>query len=73
MYYAKINWYDEFNDSDVIQHILIIAEDWNEAMNRVSMRFFNVNSIHLEYLGYSDGIIFLPDDVAAQVKEFNIV
>lgn len=72
MYYAVVNWYDDYNEEDKVNRMLILADSWNEAMQQITNEFQWINSIQMQ--GVVDGdktkIIYIPEDcVDAIIKE----
>jgi len=48
MYYAKVNWYNDYDEKDIITHIMIPAADYNEAMQVITSQFSYINSIEMK-------------------------
>lgn len=73
MYYVKINWFDAEDGEDRISYAFVLANDWNEAMLKVSDQFEFINSIDMEFItDETGGLIYMPDgDTAAAVIEEN--
>ena len=72
MYYVFVNWYDNYNEEDKINRMLIPANDWNEAMQLITSEFQWINSIQMEEVvgGDKTKIIYIPEDcVDAVIKE----
>ena len=71
MYYVVVNWFDNFKEEDIITHLIVIAEDWNDATLKVINRFEWINSIKMTEIGVSeDPIIEIPSGcVKAVLKE----
>ena len=72
MYYVVVNWYDNYNEEDKINRMLIPANDWNEAMQLITSEFQWINSIQMEEVvgGDKTKIIYIPEDcVDAVIKE----
>ena len=73
MYYATVNWYDDYNEEDKINHMLIPANDWNEAMQKVTNEFQWINSIEMkEIIGSGKvDIVYIPEDCVEAIMDEN--
>ena len=73
MYYVVVNWYDDYNEEDKINHMLIPANDWNEAMQKVTNEFQWINSIEMkEIIGSGKvEVIYIPEDCAEVIMNEN--
>lgn len=72
MYYAKVNWFDSYDDSDKIDHIFILAHDWNEAMQKVTNEFEQVNSIEMREVVYGpSAMIYVPEEIVETIISTN--
>lgn len=72
MYYAKVNWFDNFKEEDSVSHMLIPAADWNEAMQKVSGQFDFINSVEMKEVNFEKcDVVFLPEDMVEAVIEEN--
>lgn len=71
MYYVVVNWFDNSKEEDIITHLIVIAEDWNDATLKVINRFEWINSIKMTEIGVNeDPIIEIPSGcVKAVLKE----
>ena len=68
MYYATVNWYDDYNEEDKINHMLIPANDWNEAMQKVTNEFQWINSIEMKVVDdYECKLVFIPESCVEDV------
>jgi len=72
MYYAKVNWWNEVKEEDVIEHVLIPATDWNSAMGKLTNQFENLNSIEMQELDRYSSIVYLPEQYINEVVEMNL-
>ena len=73
MYYAKVNWFDTIKEEDSVSHMLIPAENWNDAMQKVSGQFNFINSIEMKEIEFEKcDVVFLPEDVVEAVIEENM-
>lgn len=72
MYYAKVNWFDNFKEEDSVSHMLIPAVDWNDAMQKISGQFDFINSVEMKEVNFEKcDVVFLPEDVVEAVIEEN--
>ena len=72
MFYVVVNWYNELKDEDIITHLIVVAEDWNDATQKITGRFEWINSIKMIEIGgvNDDPIIEIPSGcVKAVLKE----
>lgn len=71
MFYVVVNWYNEQKDEDTITHLIVAAEDWNDATQKIMGRFKWINSIKMTEIGViDDPIIEIPSGcVKAVLKE----
>jgi len=73
MYYAKVNWFNVYNEEDCISHMLIPAADWNNAMQKISSEFEFINSIEMKEVNFGKcDVVYLPEDSVASVIEENV-
>ena len=63
-YYAKINWFNEITNTDVIDNVFFFAENWNDAMMKINSCFENINSIEMHEISDEPTFIFVPSYVA---------
>ena len=72
MYYAKVNWFDTLKEEDSISYLLIPAENWNDAMQKISGEFEFINSIVMKEINFEKtNVVYLPEDVIDVVIEEN--
>lgn len=71
MFYVVVNWYNELKNEDIITHLIVVAEDWNDATQKITGRFEWINSIKMTEIGVNDDpIIEIPSGcVKAVLKE----
>lgn len=71
MFYVVVNWYNELKNEDIITHLIVVAEDWNDATQKITGRFKWINSIKMAEIGVNDDpIIEIPSScVKAVLKE----
>lgn len=73
MYYAKIKWYVDYEDSEHVSHIMVSASSFKQAMEYIEREFDDIIAIELEQLNAEDTkCIYLPDDCIEAVKNENI-
>ena len=73
MYYAKVNWFDTTDEEDKLSFMFIPAEDWNEAMQKITGQFEWINSIEMTEVdsGKCD-VIFVPENLVDAIMEENL-
>ena len=73
MYYAIVNWYNEYDEEDIISHMLVPADDWNDAMSKVVKQFQWINSIKMEEIsGCANAeVVYIPENCAEAVINEN--
>ena len=74
MYYAIVNWYNEYDEEDIISHMLVPADDWNDAMSKVVKQFQWINSIKMEEISGCGNaeVVYIPENcVEAVINENN--
>ena len=63
MYYAKVNWYNSYDNEDKIDHIFLFADDWNEAMAKINSQFEYINSVEMrQVVGSICDVLFVPSE-----------
>ena len=68
MYYAKVNWYDDYNEKDVINHVMILAANYNEAMQAITSQFSYINSLEMKEVDVGEcKMIFIPESCVEDV------
>ena len=72
MYFAKVNWYNDYEEKDVISCMIICADDWNEAMAKVSKQFNYINSINMEQLDSTEcDVVYITEDMLDGIRKEN--
>lgn len=73
MYYAKVNWFDTADEEDKLSFMFIPAEDWNEAMQKITGQFEWINSIEMTEVdsGKCD-VIYVPENLVDAIMEENL-
>ena len=73
MYYAEVMWWDEYKEEDVITHMFVAAGSYEEATRYINQTFNYIESIKIEELDSEERhIVYIPKEVAQQVKEENL-
>ena len=68
MYYAKVNWYNDYDEKDIITHIMIPAADYNEAMQEITSQFSYINSIEMKVVDSCEcKLVFIPESCVEAV------
>ena len=64
MYYAKVNWFNEFKETDTISHVIVLGTDWNEAMAKINDEFTYINSIEMTQLhDIACNVVYITEDM----------
>ena len=72
MYYAKVNWWNSYDEEDTISHMFICAKDWNEVMAKISDEFPYINSIEIREVDSSEcSIVFVPESCVEDIINEN--
>ena len=72
MYLAKVNWYNDYENKDVISCMILCAGDWNEAMEKVSGQFNYINSIQMEQLDATEcDVVYMTEDMLDDIRKEN--
>ena len=73
MYYAEVMWWNEYEEEDVITHMFVAAGNYEEATHYINQAFSRIESIKIEEFDSEERhIVYIPKDVAQQVKEENL-
>lgn len=72
MYYAKVNWYNDYDESDEISHLIVCADGWNEAMQKINGEFSYINSIEMRQI-QSDkcDVVFITEEILDTIEQQN--
>ena len=73
MYYAKINWYNSYDNEDKIDHIFLFADDWNEAMAKINSQFEYINSVEMRQVVSNSDVLFVPSEYCEAIIAENQV
>ena len=72
MYFAKVNWYNDYEEKDIISCMIICASNWNEAMEKVSGQFSFINSINMEQIYYEKcDVVYITEDMLDGILKEN--
>lgn len=73
MYFARIMWWNELDEKDVATSMFICADSYEGAIKYITEAFDNIESINIEEFDSEERhIIYIPEEVAQQVKEENL-
>ena len=73
MYYAEVIWWNEYEETDVITYMFIMAGNYEEATRYINQAFDNIKSIKIEEFDSEEHhIIYIPKEAVQQVKEENM-
>ena len=73
MYYAEVIWWNEYEETDVITYMFIMAGNYEEATRYINQAFDNIKSIKIEEIDSEEHhIIYIPKEAVQQVKEENM-
>ena len=73
MYYAEVMWWNEYEEGDVITHMFVAANSYEEAVYYINQAFNNIESIKIEEFDSEEHhIVYIPKEVVQQVKEENL-
>lgn len=74
MYYAKVNWFDMTDEEDKLSFMFICAEDWNDAMQKITNQFEWINSVDMtEVCSERCDVVFVPEHVVNDVMGENLL
>ena len=72
MFYVKVNWYDSFKEKDITDHMFVLANNWSEAMQKVTNSFDCINSIEATEIGDNNcGIMCVPENMVTAIINEN--
>lgn len=72
MYFAKVNWYNDYDEKDVISCMIICANGWNEAMEKISKQFTWINSIQMDQLDSDEcDVVYITEDMLDGILKEN--
>ena len=73
MYSAKVTWYDEYSDKDVVSCILVCASSWGNAMDLLNESFPEINELHMELIvGVRRSIVAVPESMFDAIVKENL-
>ena len=72
MYYAEVNWYNVMDETDIVEHIIICTDSWNDAVQEIINTYEYVNSINIRQIN-SDGnkIVAVPEESVDKIIDLN--
>ena len=74
MYYAKVNWFNDYDNEDKVDYIFLFADDWNEAMAKINDQFEYINSIEMRQIdSINCGLLFVPSEYCEAIIAENQV
>lgn len=64
LYFATINWFEEFTDKDLTNKCYIFASSYANACEQIETQFSNIEHIEVEEIAYcgSTAILYVPDN-----------
>ena len=73
MYYAEVIWWNEYEETDVITYMFIMAGNYEEATRYINQAFDHIESIKIEEFDSEEHhIVYIPKEAVQQVKEENM-
>lgn len=73
MYYAEVMWWNEYEETDVITYMFIMAGNYEEATRYINQAFDHIESIKIEEFDSEEHhIVYIPKEAVQQVREENI-
>lgn len=71
MYSAKVNWYNESEKCDVVDHMIICASSWNDVVEKINCHYSYINSIEITQIQVDEcDLIYVPENMMdAVIKE----
>ena len=70
-YIFKVNWYDDYTDTDELSYGTIGANSLEEATHQIGKRFPNTYRIEIQELFSNDGFTFLTKEEYEKQLEDN--
>jgi len=72
MYYAEVMWWNEYEETDVITYMFIMAGNYEEATRYINQAFDHIESIKIEEFDSEEQhIVCIPKEAVQQVREEN--
>lgn len=65
LYFATINWYEEYTDRNLTNKCYIFAPSYADACEQIETQFSYIENIHLEEIACDCGpttMLYVPDD-----------
>lgn len=76
MFYAKVTWYNEYQEKEEVTHMMLPAASYTEACKEIERAYKDAFSIQLEQLyKFNENdikCVYIPADVVDHVKAENI-
>jgi len=73
MYYAKVNWFDTMDEEDKLSFMFIPANDWNDAMQKITGQFEWINSIEMTEIDSEKcDVIYVPEHLVDEIIHENL-
>ena len=74
MYYLKIEWYDEYQDTDKINYALVPANSYTAAIGIIVRKFNWINKIEITELNSVENqqAVFIPEECIDKVIQENM-
>ena len=76
LYFAKVNWYDNYSEKDNVDKCFVFAENYGEACEQINYHFDYINSIKIEEINDcgKSSVLFVPNDknLIQGIKNANI-
>ncbi len=71
MYYAKIKWCVDCEDSEHVSHVMVSANSFKQAMEYIEHEFDEIITVELEELYPDARCVYLPNDYVEAIKKEN--
>ena len=73
MYYAEVMWWNDYDGENVTTCMFIAAGNYEEAVRYINQTFDDIASIKIEEPDPEEHhIVYIPKEVAQQVKDENL-
>ena len=71
LFHAKVNWWNEFDNEDTIDHVIVFGTSWNDATEKINKSFDCINSIDIESINEDAEVLFIDEKYCDSIKELN--
>lgn len=71
LFHAKVNWWNEYDTEDVIDHVFVVGKSWNDATEKINNTFDCINSIEIESINDEGDMVFVESEHVDSIKELN--